>query len=66
MPPSDCAQVGPVHAPPAHEYAHGEPAATQAPDVLHVCGCWPLHWVDPGTQLPPHAPGALPAAPMHA
>ena len=28
----------------------------QAPLVLQVCGCWPLHWVLPGAHVPVHIP----------
>jgi hypothetical protein len=28
----------------------------QAPVLLQVWGCWPLHWIAPGEHDPEHAP----------
>ena len=33
-----------------------DPLFCQAPLVLHVCGCWPLHCAAPGVHDPVHTP----------
>jgi hypothetical protein len=45
-----------VHAPELHTFGHAEPLFCQAPALLQTCGCWPLHCVAPGVQLPVQLP----------
>jgi hypothetical protein len=60
--PEHCVAPGmhdPEHVPALHTFVQGEPLLTQAPALLHTCGCSGfelLHCIEPGTQVPVHMP----------
>jgi hypothetical protein len=49
---------GLAQAPLVHTFglAHAEPELCHVPVPSHVCGCAPLHCIEPGTQVPTQPP----------